>query len=226
MKCVHAMLSAALTTTPAVVTAQTFPAPSVELKKNDIFIAAVQSSEKEAGQAPFTQWLGSNGVSVTAGHSWTDHVRMDVTLTLPAPASANAILDTGPDSQGTFVYRDDYWTVRRTTLAVAGVYQFRHNAWVHPYMAGGVDISVERWSGQEHKQTFVRTLDGSVIVNIRTSDTLVPLAPSRHTMVLPVGILGVKVYLTQRWYSRGEICVLGAGGFDRVVWRGGVGFDF
>jgi hypothetical protein len=221
VRLVTIVVSVAVAAWPAHAGAQT-PAPSGVLSANDLSVAVVGSSERETAQAPFGHWLASSGWSVAASHAWTDHWRTELTFGRLNPVTGYAELTT-PVSPMATTYRDDAWTVRRTTLALTAVYQFGHNAWVHPYVAGGVTVSEEAWSGREDRQTYTSTPQN---FNVRLADVSAVLPASTHTVVRPVAVLGLKVYLARRVYARAEVHLLGASTADLVVLRAGVGFDF
>ena len=108
---------------------------------------------------------------------------------------------------------------RLTTVAPAVTWQFRENAFMHPYVSGGVKIGIL----EEHR---LRTPD---LYRFGPQGALVPPLDERTTRVLarPFVAGGFKSYISRSAFVRTEGRVgVGSTGPRQVSILAGVGFDF
>ena len=151
---------------------------------------------------------------VGAGWYWTDNWKTEV----EGGATTEGELR---GTQLTFVGRQttiySTYAFRTARLAVGQQYQFLHNAWVHPFVGGGIDFTWE---------------------SIDQSDEIFPPAPNSGPQVVnhprrrefharPFATLGLKAYMTPRGFFRTDMrFVANSHGLDEVTLRFGFGIDF
>jgi opacity protein-like surface antigen len=141
---------------------------------------------------------------VTAGFYWTEHLKFEV--------------DAGTTGEGrlyaadSYLYQEHSYDGRR--VAATAIYQFGHNAWVHPFVGAGVDV--ERQQHRIDSTTYSRS--GAAV--IRSQDSIT------ETTARPMLTAGLKAYLTPRAFFRSDVAVASSSTVDRVMLRVGVGVDF
>ncbi len=219
----------ALVLVPSLALAQSNPPASPPAFARNTVFAAIGYSSTEHERTPgySTPWSGSPGGALSAGHQWTPNFGTDVTLGWWRDAHRTAFpLDTAPAPPLTLTEHIDRLSLSRQSLALTATWRFATNAWIEPYVAGGVDLTHERASGDEETLIRTRRIVGTLVTDVATSDTFAPLPTSTTTKARLVGVIGAKAYVTPHAYLRGELRVIGFSGFDRVVWLGGAGFDF
>jgi hypothetical protein len=157
---------------------------------------------------------------VAGGWYWTEHLKTEIDfggrtkgkvwVAAPAPVS------------GAQTYYPIEKTFSRQTLAVGQQYQFFHNAWFHPHLGAGVNLTRER--STLHRAP-VTVYDPAT----RTSRVLSPErteAARTDFRASPFVESGFKAYMTPRSFFRADLRVAFRGGGEDVVTRFGFGFDF
>ncbi len=141
---------------------------------------------------------------VVAGFYWNEHVKVEV--------------EAGTTGEGRLfaaesdVYQEHTFDGRR--IAAGAVYQFGHNAWVHPFVGAGVEV--ERLQHRIDSTSYSRT--GTLVV--RAQESIV------ETRVRPTLTAGFKAYLSPRAFVRSDLVVAASSTSTRVLLRVGVGVDF
>ena len=155
-----------------------------------------------------------------AGWYWTDHHKTQVEAGLTNSISFWTYrlytFDTTQASGGS------RFAFTLTRVALGQHYQFYRNAWVHPHVGVGVDLTRERTI--EHAEPLI-----SYDLITRGPGLLRPAAtigPTTTLHVRPYAEAGFKAYMTPRAYFRGDMRVLVRGGIDEVLLRCGFGVDF
>ncbi len=178
----------------------------------------------DAGVQPDTdpyqgaRWGGSGVAAfrVGIGHYWTTHLKSEVGMSWIGDRSSNA---EAPDPGVPSGRASVRVTERLRTFSASAVYQFRDNAFSHPYVSAGIAILQVRDNYFQAQRTF--TLN-RVIYTTRAIDDNVTTV-----LVRPVVAAGYKFYFNQRVYVRPEAqAVLGPDGSSHMVLRIGVGTDF
>jgi hypothetical protein len=154
-----------------------------------------------------------------AGHFWTQHIKSDVGVTLTRDQRAFDIetYSTPAVPPGAFAYTNR--TSRFTTISGALTYQFFENAFVHPYVAGGVNLEWIR----EHR---FRDETTTTVNRVRYA---IPAVDERDNSLLvrPIVAVGCKSYFNGRTFVRTEALVaFGSSGASLSTVRIGVGVDF
>jgi hypothetical protein len=153
------------------------------------------------------------------GRYWTQHVKSDIGVTLTGERYAFD-MDTNPLPglpPGTPAYVDR--TSRVTTMSGALTYQFFENDFVHPYVAGGVDLN---WVQTRRFRPETTTTVNRVRYTIPALD--------EHDVSLvarPIIAVGCKSYFNSHAFVRPEALVaLDSTGVIQTTVRFGVGVDF
>ena len=100
--------------------------------------------------------------------------------------------------------------------------QFYRNAWAHPHVAAGVDLT---WETHEQEDQPVFFYDSQS----RVSRVLQPartIGPSTELLVRPFVELGTKLYVSPRSFFRTDLRLTLGGGAEEVLLRFGFGVDF
>ena len=164
-------------------------------------------------------WDSYGSISADGGYYWTDHLKSDVGV---------AFFSTGedtideqiklPDGRVAQAIRELH--IRHTQVVIAGTYQFFENGFTHPYVAGGVRLSVLGIDSTRYPWAYIPGNYTQVGV---PSD-------QRHSVELrarPFVALGGKSYFNERVFIRPEIAVgVNSHGLGQVGLRLGVGVDF
>lgn len=157
---------------------------------------------------------------VSSGWYWTENLKSEVEfgartkgrIWLAAPVVIN----------GTQTYYATDKTFSRRTIALGQQYQFFHNAWFHPHLGAGANLTFER--SQLHRSAA--TVYDPIT---RTSRTVSPERTEdarTDFRVNPYVDAGFKAYMTPRTFFRSDLRVAFRRGVDDVVTRFGFGFDF
>lgn len=108
-----------------------------------------------------------------------------------------------------------------TSSVGAGVsYQFRENAWFHPYVGGGVDVIRERHRIEVPQQVFPGRDPGLSVASPGKAADTVSWDPR------PFVSAGFKLYLSERAFMRSELrSSLSHRGAAYMAWSAGIGVD-
>jgi hypothetical protein len=185
-----------------------------------VYVAWFGGKRGNIGGDTFRDWystlLGSAGV----GHYWTEHLKTEAELAVTGRGNLVSFEDQHREPFVTrYVYRDH--TYQLVTLSLVQSYQFRQNAWVHPFVGAGLDIDWER-----------RAVEGSVQVTDSSGSEPVfssePLPRETHTGVIAraVAVTGFKAYVARNAFFRMDLRASVTDGLDQVAWRFGFGWDF
>ena len=113
-------------------------------------------------------------------------------------------------------------SVQHPAAGCRAAYQFYRNAWAHPHVAAGVDLT---WETHEQEDQPVFFYDSQS----RVSPVLQPartIGPSTELLVRPFVELGTKLYVSPRSFFRTDLRVTLGGGAEEVLLRFGFGVDF
>lgn len=202
---------------------QAQPGPTVPFDRFDAaaYVAWFRGNRGGTGVEVYRDWYSAPLGGLSFGRYWTEHVKTEVEF---ASTGRGRLTSSGYEQLGPgvsrSVFREHFYTVR--TVSVIQSYQFRHNAWVHPFAGAGVDFDWERRRTDSRTQIF------------RTGGTGPPAsAPGppqteERTELLPRAalVVGLKAYLARRAFFRTDIRASVAKGVDHVSWRFGLGLDF
>lgn len=154
------------------------------------------------------------------GWYWTDHLKTEIDVGATSAAelySGEPVIVSG---QTTYLsFRQKFQT---RTVAAAQQYQFYRNAWFHPYLAAGVEMSWERLERRDEPLFFY----DPVTRQSRTARQARTRAPVKSLEGRPFAATGFKAYMTERSFFRGDLRLAMRSGVDEVLLRFGFGMDF
>ena len=158
--------------------------------------------------------------AASAGWYWTEHVRTQ--LDFGARTKERSYIPYPVVINGAQTYYPSERTLSRRTVGIGQQYQFFHNAWFHPSLGAGANLTWER--SRLHTPAAYAydpaTRLSRVVSPERTE------APQTEFFVNPFVESGFKAYMTPRTFFRGDLRVAFRHGVDDVVTRFGFGFDF
>lgn len=157
-------------------------------------------------------------MGVQGGWYWTDHHKTEVEAGLTTPIEFWTYRSFTVD--GLSAWRTSVFTYKLGRLAVGQHYQFLRNAWVHPYVGAGVDVTWER---------STERADPLVVYDARGPRELRPggtFGPDTTVHVRPYLQTGFKAYMNRRAFFRSDLRVLVRDRLDEVLLRCGFGIDF
>jgi hypothetical protein len=166
-----------------------------------------------------TDWHSSLFGAASGGWYWTDHLKTEIDLGAGTRATAYRYRAITIDDRPNYLASET--TFARRTLGISQQYQFFRNAWFHPHVAAGANLTWERTT--EHFQA-VLALDSPsrqrVLVPERTD------GPHTAMAIRPFVATGFKAYTTRRSFFRTDLRVAFRGGADEALLRFGFGVDF
>ncbi|HVL68152.1 MAG TPA: hypothetical protein VM364_12895 [Vicinamibacterales bacterium] len=172
------------------------------------------------GPYPNRQWHGDLFGGAAAGVYWTDHLKTE--LDFGAATEARAYRSYPIVIEGRQVYRSSILTFSRRTLGISQQYQFFRNAWFHPHVAAGANVTWERQVEHVHPLVLFDPLT-------RESHRLEDAAragPRTELTVRPFASGGFKAYFTRRAFFRADLRLAVRNGIDESLLRAGFGIDF
>jgi hypothetical protein len=157
--------------------------------------------------------------SVGAGWYWNDHLKTEVDFGVGREGTQYTSRQIVIDGRPAFEATESKFS--RRMLGISQQYQFFKNAWVHPHIAAGFNITWERVTDTRLPIfIFDRGGPGRLIEPERTE------GPHTDVTVTPFVATGFKAYLTPRAFFRSDLRVGGRSGIDDVLLRFGFGVDF
>jgi hypothetical protein len=157
---------------------------------------------------------------ISGGWYWTEHLKTEIDF---GARTKGRIFEPSPIViSGVQTYSTTERTFWRHTLGLGQQYQFFHNAWFHPHLGAGTNLTWER--SRLHATATVmydpqtrtsRTVTPDHTDNIRTQLVVNPFVES-----------GFKAYMTPRTFFRSDLRVAFHRDVDDVMMRFGFGFDF
>jgi len=159
-------------------------------------------------------WYGLEG-----GYFITEHVKAEIGVSA-ATEGFSWSSDTPVDSAGRPVaYISSQHTHRVGSFSVGVTYQFGSNAWVHPYLGGGVDIDRDRVRSTSWVQPVYPRSGYEVPHQL-------PEEVTRETVPQVFAVAGAKVFFTQHAFFKADLKMAGQTGVDKVIARVLFGADF
>jgi hypothetical protein len=196
-------------------------AQSVTLSRGDLSGALGVQTVGTGGAGTFSSPHFDGGFygALAGGWYWTEHLKTEVDV---GARTKTRVWVATPGSAGdpqTYYPTDK--TFSRQTLAIGQQYQFFHNAWFHPHLGAGANLT---WEQSTLHQAAITVYDPPT----RTSRTVLPERTEARTAfrVAPFVQSGFKAYMTPRTFFRGDLRVAFRGGVDDIITRFGFGFDF
>ena len=165
-------------------------------------------------------WLNSFFGAASAGWHWTDNLKTELDFGAGTKARVFSTEPITIDGRSTYVTTDSKFA--RRTLGISQQYQFFHNAWFHPHLAAGANVTWERRT--DHIAPIYLYDDvtrTSRVVTLKQNEV-----PRTSVTIRPFVAVGFKAYITERTFFRNDFRLAFRGGPDETVLRMGFGVDF
>jgi hypothetical protein len=155
-----------------------------------------------------------------AGWYWTEHQKTEIDV--GAGSGAEAYRARQSFTNGLPVFESSTLEFSRRIVGISHQYQFLDNAWLHPHVAAGINLTWER---------RVERFAPAVVYDdpIRGARTLRPARTEGPTVKLianPFVSAGLKAYVTPRTFFRTDVRLAFRGTLDDTLVRLGFGVDF
>jgi hypothetical protein len=165
-------------------------------------------------------WQDSLFAAATAGWYWSDHIKTELEFGMGTEATAFGARQIVVDGRLTSEFVESRYT--RRTLAAGQHYQFFRNAWFHPHVGAGLNVTFQEVTDHTRPVVVYNPPTGGPTVIRRE---LVE-GPRTEVFASPFVSTGFKAYLTQRGFFRSDLKVTLRSGVDEVLLRFGFGVDF
>ena len=202
-------------------TAAAAPAAAQPVARGDATGAVGWFNADKSGLDSYNDWYNRSAhVGAMLGWYWTDHLKTEVEAGATSRATLYAIRPFDVEGQQIYASSQHRFSTRRITAGQH--YQFFRNAWAHPHVAAGVDLT---WETEDRADDPVVHYDQVS----RTTRVLRPaqtIAPSTTLRVRPFAEVGTKLYLSRRGFFRTDLRLTLRDGVDEVLMRFGFGVDF
>jgi hypothetical protein len=165
-------------------------------------------------------WHDSLFGAVSAGWYWTDHLKTELDFGAGTEAADFRAVPVVIDGSRTYAFSER--TFSRRVLGVSQQYQFFRNAWFHPHVAAGVNVTWERSTERIEPITIYDDVSrGGRVVRPGRSE-----GAQTDVTVVPFVATGFKAYLGQRGFFRSDLRVAIGDRVEDVLLRLGFGVDF
>lgn len=182
-------------------------------------VGVIETRPEEIDVPYYQDWYAHGRYSGSIGYYWTQHFKTEVEHAWSGEGS-RYILDYARISGSPYPYQtEQFFQLQQTTLRV--VWQFRDNAWVHPYLSAGAVMDVE------HQRFHVPL---TYQQNARGERVLVSSERnSGHRYEVRGGVSlggGAKIYMTERVFFNTGAIVTYSRSAGTVNLIAGFGIDF
>ena len=169
----------------------------------------------------YNDWYNRSAYGgATFGWYWNDHLKTELEVGATSSAELYATREIDIQGQRAYVSSDHEFSTRR--LVAGQQYQFFRNAWAHPHVAAGVDLTWE--THEQHDEPIV--LFDSASRGTRVIQPAQTIAPSTHLHVRPFAEVGAKLYVSSRSFFRADLRLTLGSGAEEALLRFGFGVDF
>lgn len=195
--------------------------PTGRLPRLDAFGSLGWFNADKGELAEYNDWYNRSLFGgATAGWYWTNHLKTEVDVGATSRARIYSYETIFIGNTPTSRASEFYFKTRR--IALSQQYQFGDNAWFHPHLAAGVDVTAERIE-QEDEPVFAFDPVTRTTRVVREELTH-PERTEWHTRPFVGG--GFKAYMTPRGFFRMDMRFVLKDGVDEVLLRFGFGMDF
>jgi hypothetical protein len=174
--------------------------------------------EQDDGRYVNDDWHSSFFGAISAGWHWTDHLKTELDFGAGTESTFYRARPLVFQGQTGFVPTQS--SVSQRTLGISQQYQFFRNAWFHPHVAIGADVTWETVTDRFEPFVIYGPRGPSQVAPPRTE------GPSTDVVVRPFLASGFKAYFTQRGFFRTDLRFAFRDGLEEVQLRVGFGVDF
>jgi hypothetical protein len=220
VKTLHCLWDVALAVALVTAASEASAQPGPRLVRGDLSGSAGWLSAGTLINSPrdSRDWHSSLFGVVSAGWYWTDNLKTEIDVGAGTQAYAYGFQYVVVD--GRQAYRNSNYTFSRRILGISQQYQFFRNAWFHPHVAAGANLTWERATERFH----------TALVDSLGDPRGLPAAgiegPNTTFTARPFVATGFKAYMTPRSFFRSDLRVRFHGGPDESQLRFGFGIDF
>jgi hypothetical protein len=169
----------------------------------------------------YNDWYNSSLYGgIGAGWYWTDNHKTEIDFGATTGGDIYVAYPIVVENQQTYTNSRFFFSTRKLTLSQQ--YQAFRNAWFHPHVAAGVDLT---WEETREERSPVIFYDIVARVGRQISPAQ-NVGPDVDLVVRPFAAVGFKAYMTPRSFFRSDMRFTIRGGVDEVLWRFGFGVDF
>jgi hypothetical protein len=149
------------------------------------------------------------------GWYWTEHLKSEVGLSATTTGSSFVLVPINPPHDRAYPYASGQRRTREVRVVGQQIYQFGHNAWVHPYVGAGVAVLWETSRLEFDGPPFA--IPGGPLPPSESAET--------STRVKPVVSAGLKAYVLPRAFLRGDLLLSPWTTSRDITLRVGMGVD-
>jgi hypothetical protein len=203
--------------------------PSAAIPKWDVgaSIGFFQAAPGETETEYSDDWYSEGRYAVSIGRYWTNHLKTEFEVATTGEGSryAQRYALTVPGVPPYYSYPvTEYYQLHQ--LSGRLIWQFFDNAWVHPYVFGGVSLDIERTHAHVPEHYFYSGGGPNTPPNRILVTSLRETPPETlHRAGLVLGV-GTKIYMTRRAYFNTAVITSHAKPTRTVSLIGGFGVDF
>lgn len=218
----HALVIVVMSGTVAIPAMAHAQSPVIPLPRNDVVMSVGWFGGEYLDRGTYDPgWEPSVHLGIGGGHYWNDHTKTEVEAIWISPVETTSY-EQVPIAGG-FSYVRTGYRFQNSKLSFAQTYQFGRNAWVHPFLAAGVDVDYLR-------TTEDRPIQLAATVMSNRSGPAIQIPALRETestiQARPFVKGGFKMYASDRMFFTTE-WKLGLGdGVQNALWKTGIGVDF
>lgn len=183
------------------------------------FVAWQLANQEDPNPFSRDDWDSSLFGGASAGVYWTPHLKteLDVGVSTPSDSYRSHQVLIG----NTVTFQSSQLEYSRRTLGISQQYQFYDNAWFHPYVAAGANVTWERRTEFFHPPFVYDPSTGRSVPGTGRTD-----GPSTTLTVRPLLAGGFKAYMTPRWFFRADTRFAFKAGLEESQVRIGFGRDW
>jgi hypothetical protein len=203
--------------------AQTVPPPPSPVARADAWamIGWFNADKSDATHQSYNDWYNSSVYGGAGlGWYWTDHHKTEIDFGATSEGDIYASRSVVVDGYPTYTSSRVFFTTKK--LALSQQYQAFRNAWFHPHVAAGVDLTWE--TTREEQFPTIRYDD--VTRGPREIRPGGSVGPETELVVRPFISTGFKAYMSQKSFFRTDVRLTLGSGVEEALWRVGFGFDF
>jgi opacity protein-like surface antigen len=198
-------------------------APPSPIARGDVTgtLGWFNANKSDLSRERYNDWYNSSLYGgIGAGWYWTDNHKTEIDFGATTGGDIYTSYPVFVENQQTYTQSRFFFSTRKLTLSQQ--YQAYRNAWFHPHVAAGVDLT---WEETREERSPVILYDSVT----RVSRLISPpqnLGPDVDLIVRPFAAVGFKAYMSPRSFFRSDMRFTFRGGVDEVLWRFGFGMDF